>query len=214
MCCSLNSVDPAICLGSQDMCFLIREPGFTSHTLTLSRKLQLQCLLCFAYQKPRLFQFPLCSPPCPSAFGNLRVLLWHTWAGDAPGGCAEPLAAAVEVPTFGAVFGVKNSLIFHVQKAPLPFFIHELGWWPQSHQAADAEHHQVLSTPPDLKFPVTSGFFPLAVGLNCVLAGLGQVLLPQPCWALLCWELQPVPAEQSHKLLTLPSYSNLLTTAL
>lgn len=50
MYCSPNSLDPAICLDSQYMCFLIREPRFNIHTLTLSRKLKPKCLLCFAYQ--------------------------------------------------------------------------------------------------------------------------------------------------------------------
>lgn len=50
MCCSPNSLDPATCLDSQYMCFLIEEPGFNIHTLTLSRKLKLKFLLCFVYQ--------------------------------------------------------------------------------------------------------------------------------------------------------------------
>lgn len=259
--CSLNSVDPALCLGSQDMCFLIREPSFNIPTLTLSRKLKLQCLLCFAYQEPRLFKFPALQPPVPiwlwkieNSSPSLRageVLVQHSGSASrtcAPRiwlnvlgihgfgkktllgllgsitqgwGCSWGCGVGVaqqphphSVPHSG--LSLREKTLFSCSESTNPIFYHELGWWPHSHQAAGPEqwilpryfqHPQAQIS----NFLSPDGFSHCLWGLIVILA---EVLLPQPGWALLCWELQPVPAEQSHKLLTSPSYSNLLTTAL
>lgn len=194
--CNLNSVDPAICLGSQDMCFLIREPGFTSHTLTLSRKLQLQCLLCFAYQKPRLFQFPALQPPVPICLWKSEgSALAHPGWGCSWGLCRAPGCCCGGAHLWGHLWG-KKLFFFSCSKRTTPIFYPWAWLVTPNHQAAAAEHHQVLSTPPDLKFPVTSGFFPLAVGLNCDFSwawpGPAASALPGPallraaacsCWA-------------------------------
>lgn len=122
MCCSLNSVDPAICLGSQDMCFLIREPGFTSHTLTLSRKLQLQCLLCFAYQKPRLFQFPALQPPVPICLWKFEgSALAHLGWGCSWGLCRAPGCCCGGAHIWGCLWG-KKLFNFSCSKSTTPIF--------------------------------------------------------------------------------------------
>lgn len=134
----------------------------------------------------------LCSHQCPSGFGKLRILPCpgsREGSGLAhPGwGCSWGPTGGVDVPTFGAIFGVKVSFLMFKKHHFLPVSLAGDPTATTQLLLSITSHPGALITP-RLRAQISchQRVLPLSVGFHCDFSRNCHVLLPQPCWALLC----------------------------